>query len=285
MLIGRDRDSREAGGGVVALVSAKGSPGVTTTAVGLAARWPKGRPVVVEADPAGGDLAARFGLSTVLGVASAALDCRDPAAMLDPRRWVQVLPCGVDVLLAPPGVEAAACLSVLGGHARRVLGVLAESYPLVLVDAGRWSPGSPADAVIMAADVVLVVARPRLEELAQAEARVAGLRELAADVRLVLVGEGPWPQREVAARLGVPVVDVLPVDGQGAGVLSGSKVPRRGWDAIGWTRLPLLRGCRGLAVGLHESFPPSSLAADEQRGATGGAVRPGSLVVAQEVRR
>ena len=38
---------------VVALTSASGSPGVTTTAVGLALTWP--RPVLlIEADPTGG---------------------------------------------------------------------------------------------------------------------------------------------------------------------------------------------------------------------------------------
>ncbi len=38
---------------IITLVSASGAPGVTTTAIGLAVRWP--RPVVlVEADPKGG---------------------------------------------------------------------------------------------------------------------------------------------------------------------------------------------------------------------------------------
>ena len=43
----------------IALVSAKGSPGVTTTALLLAAVWPGGA-TLLEADPAGGDLRTQF---------------------------------------------------------------------------------------------------------------------------------------------------------------------------------------------------------------------------------
>jgi MinD-like ATPase involved in chromosome partitioning or flagellar assembly len=46
---------------VLALASAKGAPGVTTAAVALGAVWPR-RVLLVEGDPAGGDLAARFHL-------------------------------------------------------------------------------------------------------------------------------------------------------------------------------------------------------------------------------
>jgi hypothetical protein len=28
-------------------------------------------------------------------------------------------------------------------------------------------------------------------------------------------------------------------------------MPRRGWRSVGWTRLPLLRACRSLALDLH----------------------------------
>jgi hypothetical protein len=67
-------------------------------------------------------------------------------------------------------------------------------------------------------------------------------------VRLVLVGErGVWPPGEIAAALGVPVAQVVPVDRRGAGVLAGRMVPRKGWTSAGWTRLPLLSACHTLA--------------------------------------
>ena len=54
------------------LCSVKGAPGVTTAACALGAVWPERRPtpIVVECDPAGGDLAARFGLEVTRGVVS-----------------------------------------------------------------------------------------------------------------------------------------------------------------------------------------------------------------------
>jgi len=252
MMQGNGHRSR---GLAVALVSAKGSPGVTTTAVGLAARWLRPGALVVEADPAGGDLGARFGGDVERGLAAVALDSRDGDGGLEPQRWVQTLPCGVPALLAPPGVQAQASLEVLAGQAKRMLSTLAVAYPAVLVDAGRWSPGSPAEVLISAADVLLVLARPTLEELSQIEARADRLRALAGDVRLLLVGDSPWPAVEVAARLRLPVTDVLPNDRHGAAVLSGRSVPRRGWASTGWTRLPLLRACRGLAGTLYGSSP------------------------------
>ena len=61
---------------IVPIVAAKGSVGVTTAALTLAAVWPEGRgaPVVVECDPGGGDVAARFGLEVIPGVVSLAAE-------------------------------------------------------------------------------------------------------------------------------------------------------------------------------------------------------------------
>jgi len=61
---------------IVPLVAAKGSAGVTTAALTLAAVWPEGRgaPLVVECDPGGGDVAARFGLGVIPGVVSLAAE-------------------------------------------------------------------------------------------------------------------------------------------------------------------------------------------------------------------
>ena len=45
---------------LVALASLKSSPGTTTAALALCQVWPRARRVIlIEADPAGGDIAAR----------------------------------------------------------------------------------------------------------------------------------------------------------------------------------------------------------------------------------
>jgi hypothetical protein len=233
---------------LIATVSAKGSPGVTTLALGLAARWPRPEAVLVEADPAGGDLVTRFGLYHKPGLSTMALATRDAAAAPQPQEWVQRLPCEVPAVLAAPGPAAAASLATLSGRAPRVLRLLADQHPAVVLDAGRWQPSSAADPLLAAADVVLLVTRPVPDEIRQADVRLQALRELASDVRLVLVGErGVWPPGEIATALGVPVAQVVPVDRHGAGVLAGRMVPRKGWTSPGWARLPLLSACHTLA--------------------------------------
>jgi MinD-like ATPase involved in chromosome partitioning or flagellar assembly len=59
---------------LLAVCSLKGSPGVTTLATALGARWPAGEtPILVEADPAGGDLMARFRLNDAPGLVTLAV--------------------------------------------------------------------------------------------------------------------------------------------------------------------------------------------------------------------
>jgi MinD-like ATPase involved in chromosome partitioning or flagellar assembly len=257
-------------GMLVVVVSAKGSPGVTTLGLGLAARWPHPDAVLVEADPAGGDLSARFGLPHEPGLAAMALAARHRSEQQDPAEWLQQLPCGVAVVLAPPGAAARASVSALASRGVPLLKQLAAERAVV-VDAGRWEPESPAGPLLAAADVVLLLVRPSLEEIGQAQTRARALRQQAGDVRLVLAaGRGRWPAGEVAAAVGLapaggPSVGVLPDDPRGAGVLAGRLVPRRGWGRSGWsswTRLPLLRACHSLARWLDSSVnvPPPPVA-------------------------
>jgi hypothetical protein len=175
----------------------------------------------------------------------------------------------------------------------------AAEHAVVVVDAGRWEPESPTGPLLAAADVVLLVARPSLEEIRQAQARARALRQAAGDVRLVLAGgRGPWPPGEVAAAVGmapagVPPVGVLPEDHRGAGVLAGRLVPRRGWRRSGWsswTRLPLLRACHSLARWLDSSVTTPAAPATEPTEAASDGSAPaakravGRLTDRQEVR-
>ena len=93
---------------LVAVLSVKGSPGVTTFAVALAARWPAPyRPVLVEADPSGGDLATRFSLNPtpgLLSLAAAARRSADPAMVW---QHAQGLPGGLPLVAAPPDADRA----------------------------------------------------------------------------------------------------------------------------------------------------------------------------------
>lgn len=240
---------------MLAVVSAKGSPGATTLALGLAARWPRPGAVVVEADPAGGDVLARFGRPPAApgrepGLAAMALAGRAGRAEDSPDGWLQPTAPGVEVIAAEPGAAAAASLEQLAARGPRLLRELGQRRPAVVVDGGRWDASSLANPLLAATDAVLLVIRPVLEQVRQAEVRLDGLRAVVPDVRLVAVGDTPWPPAEIATLLRVPLAGVVPVDRNGAGLLAGRLEPRRGWSSTLWTRRPLLRACRGIALDL-----------------------------------
>ncbi len=229
---------------LIAFGSLKASPGVTTTVLAVAATWPGEARLVVECDPAGGDLAARFRLAETPGLVSlAAASRRDRGPEL---LWAhtQALPGGLPVVVGPAGADQArAALGVLTAPGA---GLLIRSHQpegsVVLADCGRVDPDSPAAPLLRAAHLVLLVARPRLSEVAHLAARIDALRATVAALGLVLVDDGFYPPREIAEALEVPVVGVLPKDPRGAAVLSNQVGHRRGV-----ARLPLLRAAGDLA--------------------------------------
>lgn len=218
----------------VALVSVKGSPGVTTAAMSLAWWWP--RPVVVlEADPAGGDLAIRLGLPPDPGlVGLAAALRRNPAADIL-EHYSHETPTSIRVVLAPGGShQASAAVSVLAGMPTRCLAAEVD----VLVDVGRLEPSSLTHPLVAGAGHVVWVCRPQLEDLAHLLATLEQQRHPAASI--VLTGTGPYSAKEVAATLGVRVVGHLPADPSGVTALWESK-------SRTWTRCSLGRSARDLA--------------------------------------
>src|SRR5437879_7557315 len=155
---------------LLALCSLKGSPGVTTTCLALAARWPgPARPVVVECDPAGGDLLARFRLPTSPDLLSLAAACRrgdDPSLLW---QHTQRLPVGLPVVAGPIGAEQAraALRELTAGRGSGVLRRAADQPgAVVIVDCGRVDPDSPTMAIIRCADAMLMLAHAPDAELA-----------------------------------------------------------------------------------------------------------------------
>ena len=233
------------------------SCGVSTSALALAATWPADRRVLlVEADPAGGTLAAASGWPAEPGLVSLAAASRrrfDPAVMWE---HCQVLPGGAAVLAGPASAERArGALGMLGDLA----GHLASLDADVVVDCGRLDPGSPAIAVWEGADRQVLVVRPRLADLHAMAAwtETHATRREPIDVRperrarvgLVVVGEGPYPDAEIAEALDVEVLCRLPWDPRGAAALVS--VPASSRDA----RLaPLVRAARTLAHGLADDM-------------------------------
>ncbi|CUU60931.1 hypothetical protein Ga0074812_15031 [Parafrankia irregularis] len=233
------------GVGLVAVGALKGSPGVTTAALALAAVWPAGAadagPLLVEADPSGGDVAGWYGLLGYPGLLAWAAAARGGAAAVDAHVWA--LAGGVGLVAAP--VEA--------GSARGAVAVLAQtgSVPwaasgrLVVADCGRLDPGSVALPIAGAAGVLVVLARPVPAELARVAGRVeeltgAGRR----DCVLVLAGEPEWSAGRVEEAVGLPVVGVIPHHPRAAAGVAGGRFGR------GARRSQLLRAAADIAADL-----------------------------------
>lgn len=210
---------------LIALGSIKGSPGVTTFALALAARWPgASRPVLVECDPAGGDIAARFGLTGSPGLMSLAAAARHANDSELIWQHTQTLRGGLSVVAGAlrPDQAATALRTLSDAEGGGVLAAAASrAEVVVLADCGRLAPESLP--VITAADQLLLLVRPLRDELAHLAARLPELSRCARRVGLLLAGPG-YSQVEVAAELGVPVLAWVPSDAWTASLLCGKPV-------------------------------------------------------------
>lgn len=230
---------------MVALVSGGAAPGVTTSACALAAGWP-GPVVLVDADPAGGQVLAGWlgpwftqgRVQPARGVVSFVTASRHSpsgsAAELVPHLqpapsadWVRVL-LGVR--------DAAQAGSVEEAGWRRLAQALTDPALVfdgeradVVVDAGRVGPVTPWP-LLAAADVVLVGVRATLRAVAAAHAALAVLQGRVEPARLGLLAcaSTPAEAREVERALGMPVHAVLARDPSAAGVFSDGATPGRG---------------------------------------------------------
>jgi hypothetical protein len=244
---------------LIAVCSLKSSPGVTTLAVALGARWPGPEvPVVVEADPAGGDLMTRFRLSSELTLVRLAASSRVRADQL--AHHAQFLPDGLRVLPGPIQTE----------QARAALGLLATgpSSPLrragdradtaVIADCGRVDPDSPALSIIRSADAMVLVARPRDDELAHVALKLEAAQRWSQRPCFVLVGHG-HRVGYVSHELRIPVMAHIPYDVKGAEALCG-----QGGSRSGPNRSALGRAAAKLALSLRGSLIASAPEASSQ---------------------
>jgi hypothetical protein len=262
---------------IVSLLSAKGSPGVTTLAVGLSLAWPVARPgrrsICVDADPVGGDTAAgvlrgaapadagMLALATARGVAP--LSAVDAAAVrLAPDDSARVI----------PGVPDAARSSALG-LAWDVLVAASDQQgtpdpadpvgpgpspagprvvgPDLVVDAGRVDPDGPVAPWLADSDFVALVVRPTLPAVAAAHRFAAawsaiGAASAAVPLGLVVVdAPSDYPPGEVAAVVGADLLGVVPFYPAAARVHSDGAGPGRAFARSGYARA-LLRLARDI---------------------------------------
>lgn len=249
---------------IVALCSAHGAPGVTTSALAMAWAWTNARPgrraLLVDADPAGSGLLTRAladAAPTHAGVLALAAQ-RPPHDLervmhcclaLDPHATCMVLPGIADPVQARP---LAGLWPALLDTARGLSDVGVD----VLVDAGRVGHRHEPTTWLDESDLVAVVVRGDVASVAPAAAAVRVIGERRGGARGVVglaVDPGGYPPRDIATALGIDTVLSLVRDEWAAQALASGAAAGRRFD-----RSPLMRAARDAALRIGELVPERS---------------------------
>lgn len=221
---------------IYVFASASGSPGVTTSVMGLALLWP--RPVVVvEADPTGGMgiLAGYFRgqLDHPRGLIDLAMAARqDLVSDTLPRVLLDIPDSHVRLLVGTRSHTQAGSLPGLWRPLLDALVELAATGQDVLIDAGRLGLESWPQPLVAGADVTVLVVRSDLPAVAAARSWAQVLADTTAAggpaSGLLVVGDGrPYSSREVGSTIGLPVLASLEWDEATAAVFArGAASPR-----------------------------------------------------------
>lgn len=227
---------------LIALTSASGAPGVSTTALGMALKWPRPA-LLVEADPTGGAgvlagylRGTRPYLRGLIELALTASTIEDGLAEV----VEQIEGTEVSFVAGTRTHAQATALRDLWAPLADALVALEAHGQDVVVDAGRLGMiGSPGP-LLAAADVVLLVVRTDLPSISAArswtETVVRG--DLGwQHAGVLVVGEGnPYSSREVTRALGLPAVASIDWDPAGAAVLHRGAPPPKRFDTSAYVR-------------------------------------------------
>jgi hypothetical protein len=210
------------------LVSAGGSPGVTTAAIALALTWPR-TVILAECDPAGGDvMAGLFGglLPSRSGLLAVAVDAgRGPDAAAGALQNQLIELSGDFTRLLLSGItdprQAAGVASAWPALAE----TLAAQPGDVIADCGRLDPSETWPLpVLTASTTVTLVLKPSLRHVSRARPRIEMLNEAVGAGRLTLLvtGQGRYSAHDTAKALGLKAVGTLPHDPKTAAMLTES---------------------------------------------------------------
>ncbi|HVT66957.1 MAG TPA: hypothetical protein VHF26_04345 [Trebonia sp.] len=161
---------------LIVIAADKGAPGVTTTALALAAVWP--RPVLLaECDPSGGDLVYRFpsasggALDPRRGLLTLAVAAR--RGLQPGHLWehTQKMIGGLDLLAGVINAEQGGGLAALWGPLGGLFGAMSGGD--VIADCGRLGPDGPHYDLVTQAAAVVLVTRPNPGDVIRLRDRVA----------------------------------------------------------------------------------------------------------------
>lgn len=247
---------------MIAMVSVKHSPGVSTAAMALMRTWP-GPVMLIEADPAGGDTPTgllRGSVPADHGVLGLAMAARSGQALTADVFFSQCVSLGSEPprYLLPGLHDPAQAAGVSSWWSRLAPMLQSQSDMDVIVDCGRLGAAHAPEALWQQADLVVLVLRPQIGAVHLARLWLRALADQAGDtgvaahdrLALMLV-EDPSPafaDRQVVEHTSMPgqpplsLLGSLPHDSGGAAVLGG---------AAAWTprfeRSQLMRAAAGIA--------------------------------------
>lgn len=232
---------------LIGLVSAKGSPGVTTAALALTAVAEDA--LLVELDPSGGSIESWTGAGGDPGLVRVVSGLRRSAGSEAVVEHVVTVPPGVRSILAPtagPYAESAVAMS-----RDRLLPSLRDLDGVAsILDLGRWSRSQETAHRVSGCEVIGVVCAPTIDGVEAARWLVEPLqREGSGQVVVVLAGQHPYQATEVAVAMGVPTVGALAWDPRGIASLLTRGAGR------GWARSSLARSARTVLSNLTQLVP------------------------------
>ena len=218
---------------LIGLVSAKGSPGVTTAALTFAAVLGI-EGLLIELDPSGGSVECWTGTTDEPGLVRSASALRRSISAESLAYGTGQAPDGVSSILAPTsGVLAESAVAAIG---ERLSMATADLNRTVILDAGRWARSQTTSRRLSGCDAVLVVCHPTIAGIEAARSIVDALTAaVGCPVALLLNGERPYKDREVSEATGLPIVGTLPWDSRALNdlIITG---PSRGWLRTGLAR-------------------------------------------------
>lgn len=256
---------------LITLLSAKGAPGCTTTALGLTLRWPTAA-VLVEADLAGSAVLAgylRGELHQDRGILPLAVAQAHSRRLAMNAFWEQTLRLerpAQERAVAPrlvrstsdaasegqahllPGIPQATqseAVRAVWGELASTLVTLEDGGVDAIVDLGRMSlGGEDRHSLLAGADQIVLVTGSRLPQIHATQtlaehlrARYATAAAEMSPLAMVVVGPGrPFEAREIAQLCGLPLAGALAWDPTSASAYSDGAHPGRKFAAAALNR-------------------------------------------------
>ena len=254
---------------LIVIAADKGAPGVTTTALALAAVWPR-RVLLAECDPSGGDLVYRFpaaqgnSLDPRRGLLTLAVAAR--RGLQPGQLWehTQKMAGGLDVLTGVINAEQGAGLASLWGPLGGLFAGMSGGD--VIADCGRLGVDGPQYDLIAQAAVVLLVTRPtpgdviRLRDRAAAVASAVNARGRRGFTSAVAVIADQRTLKATAAEVGQTLTQGNVPAGMVGGLANdpkGAELLRGEWGGR-LDKTLLIRTARETAQQLAASLPAAS---------------------------